>query len=363
MKRCRICVYAISKNEEHFAETWAESMSEADRIVVLDTGSEDRTVELLRGRGVEVTVEQIAPWRFDDARNRSLALVPEDFDICVCTDLDERFHPGWREKLESAWTEDVSLASYRYTWNFNPDGSEGTVFWTEKVHSRHGFEWVHPVHEVLRWVGTGPQGRTVNVAGMQLDHHADPQKSRAQYLPLLELSVQEAPFDDRNLHYLGREYMFRRRWDDCIRTLKRHLALPTATWPDERSASMRFIARSYLEKGERGEAQSWYLRAAAEAPYLREGWLDLAQLLYQDGEWDGVLYCTACALRIRERPQTYINDAASWGSLPHDLRSIALFQTGRTAEALDEARQALSLAPGEERIQKNIELLEQLLAG
>ena len=363
MNHYRICVYAISKNEERFVKTWAESMAEADKMIVLDTGSTDGTVEQLRACGAEVHTAHIDPWRFDTARNRSLALVPEDYDICVCTDLDERFHPGWREKLEAAWADDVSLANYRYTWNFAPDGSEGVVFWIEKAHARHGFEWVHPVHEVLRWTGSGAQGRTASVPGMQLDHHADLSKSRAQYLPLLELSVREEPMDDRNLHYLGREYMYHERWDDCIRTLKQHLALPTATWRDERAASMRFIARACLAKGQREEARGWYLRAIAEAPHLREGWLDLARLLYDGGEWEGVLYFTGCALAIRERPHSYICEAASWGSLPHDLRAIAYFRTGRCSEALKEARQALTLAPGEERLRKNVEVLEQLAQG
>ncbi len=363
MKTYRVCVYAISKNEARYAETWARSMSEADEIVVLDTGSEDDTVELLRRNGVKVTEERIVPWRFDDARNRSLALVPDDIDICVCTDLDEEFHPGWRERLEAVWDDDVSLANYRYTWSFNPDGSEGSVFWIEKIHSRKGFQWVHPVHEVLEWVDKAPQGRTVSVGGIQLDHHADPGKSRAQYLPLLELSVQEAPFDDRNLHYLGREYMFHERWDDCIRTLQRHLALPTATWADERSASMRFIARAYLSKGQRGEAAGWYLRAIAEAPHLRESWLEYAHLLYEDEAWDGVLYFTGCALEIHERPRTYISEAASWGSLPHDLRTIAYYRTGRLKEALAEARRALALSPREERFRKNVAMLEKMVKG
>ncbi len=358
----RVCVYAICKNEERFADTWMDSMSEADQVIVLDTGSEDRTVERLRSRGAEVTVAHIEPWRFDTARNRSLALVPEDTDICVCTDLDERFQPGWRDRLEAAWGADVSLANYRYTWNFNPDGSEGCVFWIEKAHARKGFTWVHPVHEVLQWTGRQPQGRTVTVDGMQLDHHADPGKSRAQYLPLLELSVREAPLDDRNMHYLGREYLYYRRWDACIQTLQQHLALPTATWSDERAASMRFIAQAYLGKGRRAVARGWYLRAIAEAPHLREACLDLARMLYEDGEWEGVLYFTKCALQITERPKSYICEAASWGSLPHDLRSIALFQTGRTRQALEEARLALSFAPQEERLQKNVAILETLNA-
>ena len=359
MGKYYICVYAICKNEEQFADRWMDSMSEADQVVVLDTGSEDRTVERLRARGAEVAVEEISPWRFDTARNRSLELVPEDAGICVCTDLDEVFHPGWRAALERAWTAGAGQASYRYTWSFNADGSEGVVFWYEKIHARRGYQWVHPVHEVLKWVGEGSPGPMVVADEVQLDHHPDPVKSRGQYLPLLELSVQEEPGDDRNVHYLGREYMYRGRWDDCIRTLKGHLDMPTALWRDERAASMRYIAKSYWNKGEPGQARDWYLRAITEAPHLREPYIDLAHMLYQREEWEGVLYFTACALAITVRPRSYICEAAAWGSLPYDLRSMAFYRVGAYKEALEAVEKALELEPGNERLKSNLTFMER----
>ncbi len=357
MTRPRICVYAIAKNEEQFVDRWMDSMSEADHIVVLDTGSTDGTAERLRRRGAEVTVEKIVPWRFDAARNRSLALVPENVDLCVCTDLDEVFRSGWRAALEKVWASDVAQISYRYTWSFTADGREGVVFWPEKIHSRRGWRWVHPVHEVLQWTGPGPAGRRVAAPGVQLDHHPDPNKSRAQYLPLLELSVAEDPEDDRNMHYLGREYLYQGRWDDCIRTLRQHLALPTARWADERAASMRYIAGALTAKGQGAAARDWYLRAIAEAPHLREPYTDLAMLLYQQEQWEGVLYFTGCALRLTERPRTYISTAEAWGSLPYDMRAVAFWHTGRVQEALRAAEAALDLEPQNERLRHNAELL------
>ena len=101
------------------------SASEADEIVALDTGSADDTVERLKELGVRVFQKKIEPWRFDTARNQALELVSEDTDVCVCPDLDEFFHPGWREALERAWKPGTTCAAYRYTWNFNADGSEG----------------------------------------------------------------------------------------------------------------------------------------------------------------------------------------------------------------------------------------------
>ena len=353
----KVCVYAICKNESQFAARWMGSMSEADGVYVLDTGSVDGTPDMLRSLGAHVDVEVITPWRFDTARNRSLELVPSDADICVCTDLDEIFHPGWRMLLEAAWKPGTTRAAYRYTWNFNPDGSEGYVFWTEKAHSRRGYIWTHPVHEVLTWTGEGREGAKVYVEGMQLDHHADNTKPRSQYLPLLELSVLEEPEDDRNMHYLGREYYFHGRWRDAITTLRRHLLLPSATWADERCASMRYIARCYQQLGDDGEARRWLWRAVAEAPHLREPYLELARALYEAGEWDGVVYMCREALRITVRPRTYICEADSWGSLPYDLLSLGLYYTGRAEEAAKAAEQALTLSPTDKRIASNLELM------
>lgn len=355
----KVCVYAICKNESQFVDRWMDSMREADAVYVLDTGSTDDTVEKLRKRGAIVEVKVVTPWRFDTARNMSLDLVPDDADICICTDLDEILHPGWRVLLEGAWKPGTTRAAYRYTWNFNPDGSEGYVFWTEKAHSRHGYMWSHPVHEVLVWTGEGREGNKVYVEGMQLDHKADDTKSRSQYLPLLELSVKEDPDDDRNMHYLGREYYFHGQWNDAITTLKRHLQLPRATWRDERCASMRYISRCYSALGDNAESKRWLLRALAEAPHLREPYMELAWRLYEEQDWDGVVWLCREALKITDRPRTYICEAAAWGSQPWDLLSIGLYNTGRPKEALDAAKQALAISPTDERIASNVRIMQQ----
>ena len=357
----KVSVYTICKNESAFVESWVRSASEADEIVVLDTGSTDDTVARLKALGVCVIQEKIAPWRFDAARNRALELVSEDADICVCPDLDEFFHPGWREKLEAAWKPGTTRAAYRYTWNFNPDGSEGCVFWADKIHARRGYRWRNPVHEILEWTGAPGGERRVAAEGVQLDHRADPTKSRGQYLPLLELSVRERPDDDRGWHYLGREYMFHGRWSDAIKTLKHHLSMPQATWADERSASMRFIARCCARLGWMDEAERWYLRAIAEAPHLREPYVELARLQYGREHWEDVVCLTGRAVAIEKRPRTYINDSEAWGSLPWDLRSLGLFFTGRRAEALEAAQKAERLAPDDARIQNNVEIIRQRL--
>ena len=85
----KVCVYTIALNEEKHVERWYNSSKEADLHIIADTGSTDRTVEIARSLGIQVYNIHIKPWRFDDARNAALALVPSDADYCVIMDMDE----------------------------------------------------------------------------------------------------------------------------------------------------------------------------------------------------------------------------------------------------------------------------------
>ena len=64
------------------------------------------------------------------------------------------------------------------------------------------------------------------------------------------------------------------------------------------------------------------------------------------------------ALRIAERPRTYICDAASWGSLPYDLASLGYYYTGDYKRALDMVNKALEYAPDDSRLLANRELIK-----
>ena len=135
----KVCIYAICKNEAKFVEKWLENMSEADYIVVLDTGSTDETYELLKNdpRVTRVEQEIINPWRFDVARNRSMELVPEDADILVCTDFDELFEPGWAQTLRDNWdSTQHNRAHYLYVWGHNELNEPQDTFVYDKIHTR-----------------------------------------------------------------------------------------------------------------------------------------------------------------------------------------------------------------------------------
>ncbi len=359
MSKYKICVYAICKNEEKFIDTWYNSVKDADKIFVLDTGSTDNTVELLRGKEkVIVKEEVISPWRFDVARNRSLDMVDVDTDICVCIDMDEVLLEGWRELLEDNWKSNTMRCFYTYNWSLDDNDSPLVSFYADKIHKRCGYSWKNPVHEVL---SCDMDEDYIVIDDLIVNHYPDRRKSRSSYLPLLELSVKEDPLNDRNTHYLGREYMYYGRYNEAIDTLIRHLNLFSATWKDERAASMRFIGRCYFNLKRYDEAILWYKKAIKEACYLRDGYVEIAILYSFLNDNYRVIYYTNKALKILNRPKSYINEVFSYDSTIFDLRSIAYYNLGMYRASFKYINRALDIDPDNERLINNKKIIESKL--
>ena len=362
----KVCVYAIAKDEEKFVERWVRSAQEADAICVLDTGSTDKTVERLADLGVIVRQEAVSPWRFDTARNLSLELVPEDTDVCVCVDLDDVLRPGWRAALERAWQPWAEKGRYMSIRDRCGDGTPGTSFLMDKIHRPSLFRWKYPVHEILERTDSAQgiqDNLTVDVPELVVEHMPDLTKSRAQYLPLLELAARENPQDARCAHYLGREYMYYGRWADGIRELERHLALPSATWEEQRAASMRYLATCHLGLRNSREALRWALRATAEAPELRENWFHAEWAAYVLEDWGGVIYYGERARSIHQRSTGGISEAEAWGAAIHDLLSLAYWHQGQPAQAVRAAEAALAVEPDNERIRGNLAFYKSSMEG
>lgn len=345
----KIAVYAIAKNEAKFVDRWYESMREADQIYVLDIGSTDDTVEKLKSHGVIVKTEIIKPWRFDVARNKSLDMVPNDVDICVCTDLDEVLESGWRKKLESSFG-DANRLRYKYNWSIDEKGNPIVSFLYEKIHDRKHYKWIYPVHEVLK---CSLDNEKINInEDIILNHYPDKTKSRSQYLELLELSHKENPNDDRILHYLGREYMYYQRWNESIDTLIKHTNI-TNSWYLERAASMRFISRCYQHLNRYEEAELWLKKAIDTSPNARESYVEMSFLKFNQKKYIEVIDYLNRAKIIPKNEMLYINEPFCWDATIDDLLSISYYNLGLKEEALFYIDKALEFDCENQRLLNN----------
>ena len=347
----KIAIYAISKNEEKHVKRFCESAKDADLIVIADTGSEDKTVEIAKECGVQTHQINITPFRFDVARNAALSLVPSDVDVCVSMDLDEVLLPGWRKELEQCWSEDITRLNIGFSFG------KDRIFYPSRVHNRHGYYWKYPCHEYIT-----PDSRMKDECGhtsfIMMEHQPDQTKSRGQYLDLLEIAVKEDPHCHRSCYYYGRELTFRERWQDSINELKRYLELPTATWPLERSHTMRMIGAAYTKLNQNGS--KWFRLAVAEDPTIRDNWFDLAVMGYKNHDWIECYGAAKKALTITENTAQHTGSTETWGFLAYDYVAIAAHHLGLKDEAIKHGTIALQMDLGNERLITNLKFYKEM---
>jgi glycosyltransferase involved in cell wall biosynthesis len=345
----KIAIYTIALNEAAHAERWANSAVDADYRIVADTGSSDDTVERLTQAGVTVHRIAVRPWRFDVARNTAMALIPPDVDVCCTMDMDEFLEPGWRPKLEAAWTPETTSVYCRLSRQSSLDDPTPKVWPAEKFHARWGYQFKRAVHEALFFVGDQVAR---DCPGILMRHIPDGGKeTRAQYLPLMELAHKEDPEDSQISFWLGRDYMWANRPERAIEVLQHYLALPSSTWTEERSEAMRYLARLQPEK-----RMLWLDKSRVEAPHRREIWLDLAEVLRAQGDWLNLFWACANGIEKTHRTGSYLDEAECWGFRLYDLGAIACWNLNVMDCTVEWGKKALELNPGDQRLRDNLDL-------
>ncbi len=93
-----LSVVIIARDEENHLGAALDSVAWADEIVVVDSGSRDRTVEIARERGAQVVVTEDWPG-FGPQKNRALDRATRDWVLSI--DADERVTPALRQEIEA----------------------------------------------------------------------------------------------------------------------------------------------------------------------------------------------------------------------------------------------------------------------
>ena len=356
----KICVYAICKNEINFVDKWLNSMSEADYIVILDTGSTDGTFKKLKEdpRVTKVKFKRINPWRFDVARNESMNLVPDDADILVCTDLDEVFDPGWAQKVRNAWQGDTTRIHYKYAWSHTDNGIPTDVFIYDKIHNRD-YHWIFPVHEVLT-LNDGCTEKMVDISNeVFLHHYPDKNKERSYYFDLLKLSVEENPDDSHVKMLLAREYYIHNDYQAALDTYLEVLRMPDVEKPNKRLVLLESLGRCadlYCELKNFDEAL-WYCQEfIKEDPTYREPYLIMAHMYNEMHMYTLAEACILAANKYCTRKYTWVERANTWTFSGDDILSLTYFHLGFIDKAIYHAKKAVEYSPNDIRLVKNLNI-------
>lgn len=264
----RISLTMIVKNEETNLPNALESVRGLfDEIVVVDTGSTDRTVEIARSFGARVFD---FPWVDDFAAARNAALARATGDYALWLDADDVVEAPEREKLEQLLAKltplgtpmgDRRAAGYvlRCACDPSPDGTGGdtVVDHVRLFPVREGIRWTYRVHEQIlpalnraripvRWTDI-----TIRHTGYVDQALRGRKLERDSKILLAELEERpDEPFVLFNLGALAGE---RKHWALSLEYLRRSLALSRPTDSITRKL-YALIARAHQMRGAATEA-------------------------------------------------------------------------------------------------------------
>jgi len=355
----KIAVYTIALNEEKHVKRWYESAKDADLLLIADTGSTDKTRFVAKALGIGVQQISVDPWRFDVARNASLALVPKDFDICISLDMDEVLLPGWREHVEKAFREGNTFPTYRHILSRNIDGTVHSYFEGLRVHPRTGFIWKYPIHEYV--VPIDGKNYSRDLIELEIEQIRDFSKSRSSYLNLLQTAVSESPQDWRMNHYLSREYFYNRDWVNVLR-LAYQCDEIQGGWDIERASTYMWASEACHHLGFKRLAKWWAEMATLQAPNFYEAWHWRAHIAHLHNEWNECLDYSSRLLLLKRQTHHLVKPEV-WTWWGYDLIALASHRLGLHEDAVKYGELALAGAPEIERLRNNLKYYKIGLEG
>ncbi len=330
----------------------ADAAGFADEVIVVDTGSEDGTVQVARAAGAHVLHY---PWSDDFAAARNVSFSAGTTDWVMWLDADDRVPLEVQHRLQAWKTDflpkvqgDAILLPYRAAW-----AADGVTC----LHSYHrerllrrqaGPRWIGRVHEVAE-----VPGAAVLREDCWVEHRpppdAKPGKSDRN-LRILLASYDAGEGGLRTLFYLGNELRDHGRTAEALERYGDYLAQAAPGW--ERYQALVYAARcaSVLERPE--FAQALAEEAVRLDPSRAEAWVLQGMWRFHREDWAGAIpyFTAATALSV---PRMGFVELPAYSYVPWDCLSVCLQRLGRNAEALQALSHAISGNPDRDRLADN----------
>ena len=242
---CKLSVALIVKNEADVIARCLDSVKGADEIVVVDTGSTDKTKNIAYTRTGKIYDFKWGD-HFAETRNFALSKCTNDWVLSIDADeyLDKDVIPRLKELM---FTINDSI-------KLKMKSSNNSYHMPRLFRNRPEIKWVGRVHETIS-VNSGDVSDIGITYTSSPAHALDPERN----LRMLEKAQQEEPHNSRTLYYLGREYGYRQDWKKAIETLELYLKL--SGWLPERADAYFILAICYWRSNQGEKARQNCLMA------------------------------------------------------------------------------------------------------
>lgn len=195
-----ITLYAIAKNEEKNIEKFIKNAEKFEHTIVVDTGSTDNTVQLLRDAGITVHEHPQSREEFDFSKARNMALSYVETDWAFSLDFNEDIDDFFPEGLGVISEEFTAFNHKRYDKEGDADPTLGQSAHV-RFHRTKNYIWVNAVHETPFFMPTESHLNEVSV-DTTIKITKEIQPSVDKQLFYLSICEREYEKDSNNSYYL-----------------------------------------------------------------------------------------------------------------------------------------------------------------
>lgn len=289
VKKAPVSVCLIVKNEELQLENCLKSVRDyVEEIVIVDTGSTDKTPEIALKYADKFTVYQDCNDEtgkiisFAKARNFSFSLATQPWILWVDGDDEVRNAEELYKLIEDinkVRNNKPCYVAFPYEYSHDEHGHANLVHYRERLISPpSSFKWVNNVHEVL--VPIDHEVYAEKYDGITIIHRRgakiiEPNRN----LRILETTYEkEQGSDARTLYYIGLEYGNSGQIDKAIEFLIKYLN--ASGWDDEKYMACLKLTEHYLNRAEYQNAIDINLKALTIKETWCEAYLNIAKCFY-----------------------------------------------------------------------------------
>ena len=247
----------IVKNEEmHIARCLDSVAGLVEEIVIVDTGSTDRTVEIVSGYTSKV---YLYPWKDDFADARNYSFSKASMDYCMWMDADDILEEKEKERflqLKQSLSADVDMVMMRYYTSFDEAGKPSFSYFRERwIRNCAQYRWIGAVHEVIP-----PNGKII-YSDIAVSHKklgaGDPDRNLRIYRRMI---ADGKILEPRQRYYYGRELYYHEQYAEAVSVLEGFLRSEEG-WVENKIEACSICAKCYQQLGQEESALLTLLRS------------------------------------------------------------------------------------------------------
>jgi len=350
----------IVKNEENNLANCLSSVCDiVDEIVIVDTGSTDRTKEIALKFTDKVFDFE---WVDDFSKARNYSFDKASMDYVMWLDADDVLLPDDQlrlERLKENLNPLIDGAMMKYNTGFDANGNVTFSYYRERLAKRSmGFKWREPVHEYLEVSGQIIQS---DICVTHTKTHSTPSdRNLAIYERILGENRELSP---RGLYYYARELKDNGRYADAIIYFNLFLATEKG-WVEDNISACLELAICHQAENQPQQQQLSLLRSflydtpRAEAccalGYFYKARTDFARAIF----W----FELACGLHKPEGNWGFIKEDC-WGYIPYMELAVCHDRIGMWEKADHYNELAGTIKPGDAAVEHNRAYFDTLKKG